>query len=80
MVENSGRVRLRPDERGGTLIEIRMSYNPPAGAIGHSVASLFGVDPRTAMDEDMVRLKSLLEEGKASAGEGQVRLEELPSA
>ncbi|HEX2220592.1 MAG TPA: SRPBCC family protein [Gemmatimonadales bacterium] len=79
MVEQSGRVRLRSDERGGTLIEIRMSYNPPAGAIGHSVATLLGVDPRTAMDEDMVRLKSLLEEGKASAGEGQVRLEELPS-
>jgi uncharacterized membrane protein len=79
MVENSGRVSFRPDERGGTLIEVRMSYNPPAGAIGHSLASLFGVDPRRAMDEDMVRLKSLLEEGKASAGQGQVRLEELPS-
>jgi uncharacterized membrane protein len=78
-VENSGRVRFRPDERGGTLIEIRMSYNPPAGAVGHTVASLLGVDPATAMDEDLVRLKSLLEEGKTSADRGQVRLEELPS-
>lgn len=78
-IENSGRVRFRPDERGGTSIEVRMSYNPPAGVIGHTVASLLGVDPRSAMDEDMVRLKSLLEEGKASAEDGQVRLEELPS-
>lgn len=78
-VENSGRVSFTPDERGGTTIDVRMSYNPPAGAIGHSLASLLGVDPRSAMDEDMVRLKSLLEEGKASAGEGQVRLEELRS-
>ena len=78
-VENNGRVRFRPDERGGTRIEIRISYNPPGGAVGHTVASLFGVDPARAMDEDMVRLKSLLEEGKASAGEGQVRLEELRS-
>ena len=37
---------------------------PPAGALGHTVASLFGVDPKRAMDEDMVRLKYLLEEGK----------------
>jgi uncharacterized membrane protein len=76
-VENSGRVHFRRDERGGTLIEIRMSYNPPAGAAGHGVASLLGMDLETALDEDMVRLKSLLEEGKATADQGQVRLEEL---
>jgi hypothetical protein len=44
-----------------------MSYNPIAGAIGHAVASLFGADPKQAMDEDLVRMKSLLETGKASA-------------
>ena len=77
-VENSGRVYFRRDERGGTLIEVRMSYNPPAGALGHTVASLLGVDPESAMDEDLLRLKSLLEEGKATADQGQVRLDELP--
>ena len=77
-VENSGRVHFRPDERGGTLIEIRMSYNPPAGVVGHGVASVLGVDLETAMDEDLLRLKSLLEEGKATADQGQVRLEDLP--
>ena len=77
-VENSGRVSFRRDERGGTLIEVRMSYNPPAGALGHTVASLLGVDPESAMDEDLLRLKSLLEEGKATADQGQVRLDELP--
>jgi uncharacterized membrane protein len=79
-VENSGRVHFRPDERGGTLVEIRMSYNPPAGAVGHTVASLLGIDLETALDEDMVRLKSLLEEGKATADQGPVRLEELPAS
>jgi uncharacterized membrane protein len=79
-VENSGRVYFRPDERGGTLIEIRMSYNPPAGAVGHTVASLLGVDPESAMDEDMVRLKSLLEEGKTTTDRGKVRLDELPAS
>lgn len=79
-VENSGRVHFRPAERAGTLIEIRMSYNPPAGAAGHAVASLLGADLQTALDEDMVRLKSLLEEGKATADRGQVRLDELPAS
>jgi uncharacterized membrane protein len=79
-VENSGRVQFRRDERGGTLIEIRMSYNPPAGAVGHTVASLLGVDLQSALDEDLVRLKSLLEEGKTTADRGQVRLDDLPAS
>jgi uncharacterized membrane protein len=75
-IGHSGRVYFSPDERGGTLIEVRMSYNPPAGAVGHTVASLLGVDPKSAMDEDMVRLKSLLEEGKTTADRSTVRPED----
>jgi len=41
-----------------------MSYNPPAGAAGHVVASLFGADPKTEMDEDLMRLKAFFETGK----------------
>jgi uncharacterized membrane protein len=76
-VENVGTVKLRRVSEDTTRIDVRISYNPPAGAIGHSVASIFGADPKRAMDEDMVRLKSLLEEGKTTGDEGQVRLEEL---
>ncbi|HEU4524769.1 MAG TPA: SRPBCC family protein [Gemmatimonadales bacterium] len=73
-VEHSGRVLFRRDDRGGTLIEVRMSYNPPAGAVGHTVASLFGADPESAMEEDLQRLKSLLEDGKTTGDRGQGRL------
>lgn len=76
-VETSGRVRFRPAADGSTEIEIQLSYNPPAGALGHTVASLFGVDPKRAMDEDMVRLKSLLEEGKTRADKEPVHLDEV---
>jgi uncharacterized membrane protein len=77
-VQTAGRVRFRPTPDGGTEIDIQMSYNPPAGALGHAVASLFGSDPKHAMDEDMVRLKSLLEEGKTRVGgEEPVHLDEL---
>lgn len=79
-VENAGIVRFRPDPDGTTRIDVRISYNPPAGALGHAVASLFGTDPKRAMDEDMVRLKSLLEEGKTTADERQVRLDEVTEA
>ena len=44
-----------------------MTYNPPAGAIGHALAALFGADPKRTMDEDLARLKSLFEHGKTTA-------------
>lgn len=50
----------------GTRIHITMHYNPPAGAVGHALAALLGADPKQAFDEDLVRFKSLLEDGKTS--------------
>jgi uncharacterized membrane protein len=76
-VQTAGRVRFRPTSDGNTKIDVRLSYNPPAGALGHAVASLFGTDPKRAMDEDMVRLKSLLEEGKTRAEGEPVHLAEV---
>src|SRR5690606_27235537 len=69
-VQNAGVVHFSPNREGGTQIDIRMSYNPPAGAAGHTIAELLGYDPKTLMDEDLVRFKSLVEEGKTTA-EGQ---------
>jgi uncharacterized membrane protein len=65
VVAHAGVVRLEP-EAAGTRIHIQMRYNPPAGAVGHGVAALLGADPKHALDEDLVRFKSLLEEGKTS--------------
>jgi len=79
VVDTAGTVRFQPVE-SGTEIDVRISYNPPAGAIGHAIASLFGTDPKHAMDEDMVRLKSLLEEGKTRAEGEQVQLDEIVSS
>jgi uncharacterized membrane protein len=78
-VENAGIVRFQP-ENGGTRIDIRLTYNPPAGAVGHSVAALLGVDPKRAMDRDLVRFKSLMEDGKATARGETVLREELVAA
>lgn len=77
VVGNAGIVRFTTNEKGGTRIDIRMTYNPPAGAMGHAVASFFGSDPKTALDEDMVRFKTLIERGKATADGETVTREEL---
>jgi uncharacterized membrane protein len=63
-VANRGVVRLEPQKDGRTRMHVQMSYTPPAGFLGHAVASLLGLDPKTAMDEDFLRLKSLFEVGK----------------
>jgi uncharacterized membrane protein len=49
----------------GSRVHVRMTYKPPAGALGHAFAKLMGADPKTELDEDMMRLKSALETGKA---------------
>jgi uncharacterized membrane protein len=79
-VDTVGRVRFQPTPGGGTEIDVHMSYNPPAGAIGHAVATLFGADPKRALDEDLVRLKSLLEEGKTRADGEPVRLDQVTAS
>lgn len=56
---------------GGTRITVRMGYNPPAGLIGHLVASLFGVDPKHEMNGDIARAKTYLETGRPAHDRAQ---------
>jgi uncharacterized membrane protein len=64
-IRTSGTLRLERLSGSATRIGLNLSYVPPAGALGHAVASLFGADPKQALDEDLNRLKVLLETGKA---------------
>lgn len=77
VIANAGIIRFQPGDRGGTRMDIHMTYNPPAGALGHFAAMMFGADPKSAMDEDLVRFKSLLEEGRASAPGKKVTREDM---
>jgi uncharacterized membrane protein len=79
IVGTAGIVRFDP-ERRGTRIDIRLSYNPPGGAIGHAFASLFGANPKKELDDDMMRLKSLIEVGKATGRKETVTREEIARA
>jgi uncharacterized membrane protein len=75
-IKNRGRVNFEQAGKGKTQLSVHMSYNPPAGVLGHTVAQLFGQDPETAMIEDFNRLRSLLVEGKTTVDGKEVRLEE----
>jgi uncharacterized membrane protein len=70
-VAHAGLVRFEPAGDGRTRVHIRMSYNPPLGWIGHGVAAAFGADPKTSLDADLVRLKTLLETGRVARDAAQ---------
>lgn len=77
-VKHYGQVRFKEGAREGTQVNVNMAYTPPAGVVGHAVANMFGVDPKSAMDDDLMRLKSLLEEGKTRAEGQQVTRGQIP--
>lgn len=66
-VQNVGEVRFERVDDRHTRLHVRMTYNPPAGALGHVVATLFGADPGRQLDEDLGRFKKLLEDGSVEA-------------
>lgn len=63
-VAHAGIVRFEPAGEGRTRMQIRMSYNPPGGWLGHGVAAAFGAHPKRRLDEDLVRMKTLIETGR----------------
>lgn len=62
LIAHTGAVRLTPEEGGRTRVQVQLAYNPVAGAAGHAVARLLGADPATRLREDLMRLKSYVEE------------------
>jgi uncharacterized membrane protein len=62
-VRHSGTVRFAHDGDSGTRVSVELSYIPPAGAFGHAVAAIFGADPKSEMDADLLRMKSMIETG-----------------
>ena len=60
MLENAGVIRFTPTG-SGTRVNLRFCYHPPAGGAGQAVAELLGVDPRAKLNQDLGRMKALLE-------------------
>lgn len=64
-VRHQGNVRFAPNGDNGTRVSVQLSYIPPAGAFGHAVAAIFGADPKSEMDADLLRMKTMIETGHA---------------
>lgn len=73
-IPQSGSIQFEP-HRGGTQVTVRMSYTPPAGVLGHGLATLLGSDPKSRMDDDLARMKAFIERGSMP----RPTLEERPS-
>jgi uncharacterized membrane protein len=68
-VSNRGVVTFRPAASGsGTEIEVRMEYRPPGGRIGAAVARMFGEEPQLQIEEDLERLRRMVDAGELRAG------------
>ena len=65
-VDNAGSVWFTAVPGGnGTVVRVELKYIPPAGKLGVLAAKLFGRDAGAEIEEDLVRLKNLLETGNA---------------
>ncbi|MEV2242783.1 SRPBCC family protein, partial [Micromonospora sp. NPDC049891] len=70
-VPNSGTVRFVPAPDGvSTEVHVVMSYDIPGGVVGKAVAKYFGEEPHQQLDDDLRRLKQVLETGQVVRSEG----------
>jgi uncharacterized membrane protein len=70
-IQNSGSVRFQraPGARG-TELRVQMEYMPPAGALGRTIARLFGEEPEQQIEDDLRRFKQLMETGEIPMSDG----------
>jgi uncharacterized membrane protein len=72
-VPNRGLVHFHAAPGGlGTEICVELSYDPPVGAVGQTLASLFGREPSQQISADLRRLKQMLETGEVLHSDASV--------
>ena len=79
-IRHAGSVQFdrRPGDR--CRVTVRMTYEPPAGILGHALAHALGADPKRALDDDLRRFESLLVHGRTRAEGARVPGAMAPSA
>ena len=61
-VENAGSVRFEPDPHGvGTVVKVKLEYNPPGGLLGRMGAMLLGETVGRELEEDLRQFKQFME-------------------
>jgi uncharacterized membrane protein len=64
-LQHAGVVCFEDRGDGTTLLHVSMRYQPPAGALGAGLLRLAGSDPKHRLDDDLMRVKTFLETGRA---------------
>ncbi len=69
-VQNSGSVEFTAAPAGGTEVHVTIAYHIPGGALGKAVATILGESPEQQVNDDLRRLKQLLETGQVLRSDG----------
>ena len=76
LVDHTGSVQFEP-VANGSRATLRVSWRPPADAVGKGMAVRMGADPEAALEEDLQRMKQFIERTLSSREgrrEGEVRV------
>jgi uncharacterized membrane protein len=64
-INNAGSVHFTPAADGrGTDVQVILRYDPPGGRLGARISQILGEDPALNVQEDLRRLKNLIESGE----------------
>lgn len=70
-VPNAGTVWFTPAPDGeSTEVNVVLAYEIPGGAVGKAVAKYYGEEPHQQLDDDLRRLKQVLETGEVVRSDG----------
>lgn len=62
IIDNAGKVRFRDtDDKKGTLVDIVITYQPPAGGIGASIANILNPVFKNIVDKDVRNFKQYMD-------------------
>lgn len=73
LIQHAGTLKFHDNGDGTTTMHLKMTYNPLAGVIGHGMARLIGSDLKTMLEEDLLRIKTVLDEGVIPRADMQQR-------
>jgi uncharacterized membrane protein len=67
-VDHAGSVRFEPGPGArGTTVRVSLQYDPPGGSAGHAIAAWLGGDAGARVEQDLLKLKRVIEGGEAVA-------------
>lgn len=70
-VTNAGSVRFDDAGESGTVVRVVLNYNTPGGRLSAFVAKLLGGEPGQMIEDDLRRLKQILEASEVTSVAGQ---------